>query len=177
MAPSVVAPRKKLLPHPKIQIPCSRRGTRNVFHTYGSQSKKSTCREAQHIVTRDLENIILLAASLSKAQGYKCITAHCIATAKNFYFARYRYQEPQTTKTKDMVQKEDSVNSIPPSQLNNAILSELPKEAKEPKLPKEPKQPKEPKEPKQSNNTDKKKKKVSETENSEDGPVAKKRKL
>ena len=60
MAPSVVAPRKKLLPHPKIQIPCSRRGTRNVFHTYGSQSKKSTCREAQHIVTRDLENIILL---------------------------------------------------------------------------------------------------------------------
>ena len=166
---SSTVPRKNMSVMKNVQNPCSGRGTRNVFHSYGSPSKANTLKLTRSLVVRDLSQIITLAASLSKARGHKCIDADTIKTAKRFFFARHRFLRTNNNENntessddsllemeidiqdlKDLDEEEDVNETKNPKEVKVSKKVEQPKETKKSKKSIQPKEPKEVAQPKES---------------------------
>ena len=83
--------RKNLLIAGKIPNPCSLRALKDIFHNSGSFFKKSAGRKVRNLIVRDLQQIIVMSASLSKAQRRRCLERSNIQTAARYYFNRFKH--------------------------------------------------------------------------------------
>lgn len=75
----------------KNRIPCAKVALRQNFHRYGSPCKKSAVRELTRLLTRDINQILVMSLSLAATSKRKVLQKSHVLIAHRHYMNRHRF--------------------------------------------------------------------------------------
>ena len=89
--PEILAPPSTQPDQPKLRSPCAKVALRQNFHRYGSPCKKSAVRELTRLLTRDINQILVMSLGLAATSKRKVLQKHHVLIAHRHYMNRHRF--------------------------------------------------------------------------------------
>jgi hypothetical protein len=89
--PEILAPPPIQTDQPKLRSPCAKVALRQNFHRYGSPCKKSAVRELTRLLTRDINQILVMSLGLAATSKRKVLQKHHVLIAHRHYMNRHRF--------------------------------------------------------------------------------------